>query len=154
MTMTLTSPVTGTAQTGLTSPTYTLVTGTAPDQNGRSYSVSALGGTQTGVDVNSASKPFTVTAWWPKVLRGLQYISGSGRNVQVPKNVYKWITRKGVIVHTDLPSEQMVITTEISVPAGADTLDAANVRAAISAHLGSVSQNSQELGNTAVSGTP
>lgn len=154
MTMTLTSPVTGAAQANLTSPTYTLVTGTAPDQNGRSYSVSALGGTQTGVDVNSASRPFTITGWWPKVLRGLQYIANSGRAVQVPKNVYKWVTRKGVTCHADLPPETMVITTEVAVPAGADTLDAANIRAAMSAHLGAVAQNSQEFGNTAVSGTP
>lgn len=154
MTMTLTSPLTGAAQTNLTSPTYTLVTGTAPDQNGRSYSVSALGGTQAGVDVNTASRPFTVTGWWPKVLRGLQYITGSGRNVQVPKNVYKWVTRKGVTVHADLPAELVVITTEASIPAGADSLDAANVRAAFSAHIGAVNQNSQEFGNTGVSGTP
>lgn len=154
MTMTLTSPVTGAAQANLTSPTYTLVTGTAPDQNGRSYSVSALGGTQTGVDVNSASRPFTLTAWWPKVLRGLSYIANSGRTVQVPKNVYKWVTRKGVTVHADLPAETLVITTEASIPAGADTLDAANIRAAFSAHIGAVTQNSQEFGNTAVSGTP
>jgi hypothetical protein len=154
MTMTLSSPVTGAAQANLTTPTYTLVTGTAPDQNGRSYSVSTLGGTQTGVDVNSASRPFTITGWWPKVLRGLQYITGSGRAVQVPKNVYKWVTRKGVTVHADLPAELLVITTEVSVPAGADTLDAANIRAAMSAHLGAVAQNSQEFGNTAVSGTP
>lgn len=154
MTMTLTTPITGAAQANLTSPTYTLVTGTAPDQNGRSYSVSALGGTQTGVDVNAASRPFTITAWWPKVLRGLQYITNSGRGVQVPKNVYKWVTRKGVTVHADLPPEQVVITTEVSVPAGADLLDAANVRAAMSAHLGAVAQNSQEFGNSAVTGTP
>ncbi len=154
MTMTLTTPVTGAAQANLTSPTYTLVAGTAPDQNGRSYSVSALGGTQTGVDVNSASRPFTVTGWWPKVLRGLQYITNSGRAVQVPKNVYKWITRKGVTVHADLPAEILVITTEVSCPAGADVLDAANIRAALSAHIGAVTQNSQEFGNTVVSGTP
>jgi len=68
--------------------------------------------------------------------------------------VYKWVTRKGVTVHADLPPELVVITTEVSVPAGADTLDAANVRAAMSLHLGAVAQNSSEFGNTAVSGTP
>lgn len=154
MTMTLTSPVTGSAQLNLTSPTYTLLAGTAPDQNGRSYSVSALGGTQASVDVNSASRPFTVTAWWPKVLRGLQYVSGSGRSIQVPNNVYKWLTRKGVTVHADLPPVVLTIETIASIPAGADVLDAANIRAAFSCHIGSVTQNSQEFGNTAVSGTP
>lgn len=154
MTMSVTSPVTGGTQTGLTSPTYTLVTGTAPDQNGRQYVVSALGGTQTGVDVSAASRPFSVTAWWPKILRSLSYISGSGRSVQVPNNVYKWVTRKGVTVHADLPPAIVVITTTAEIPAGSDTVDAPNVRAAFSLHVGAVNQNSSGFGDTAVSGTP
>jgi hypothetical protein len=154
MTMSLSSPVTGSAQTGLTSPTYTLVSGTAPDANGRQYAVSALGGTQTGVEVNSASKPFTLTFWWPKLLKALRYITGSGRAIKIDFNVYKLVTRKGVNCHVDLPPVTMVITTEVAVPAGADVLDAASVRAAHSAHFGALSQASAGFGDTSVSGTP
>lgn len=154
MTMTLSSPITGSAQTGLTTPTYTLVSGTAPDSNGRQYAVSALGGTQTGVDANSASKPFTLTFWWPKLLKMLQYITGSGKRVKVEVNTFKLVTRKGVEVHADLPPVTMVITTTAEVPVGSDIQSASEVRAALSAHIGGLSQVSAGFGDTLVDGTP
>jgi hypothetical protein len=46
----------------------------------------------------------------------------------------------------------MQITTVIDLPAGADTADAANVRAALSAHFGALSQQSAGVGDTTVSG--
>lgn len=52
MTISLTTPVTGAAQTGLTSPTYTHVVDTPPNAYTKQYAVTALGGTQTGVDVH------------------------------------------------------------------------------------------------------
>ncbi len=154
MSLSLSTPVTGSAQTGLTAPSFTLVTGSAPDTNGRQYAVSAISVTPASVDVNSASRPFTVTAWWPKIVRVLQYIAGSGRSIQVPSNVYKWVTRKGVTVHADLPPVVMVVTTTAEIPAGADTVDATAVRLAMSQHLGSVAQNSAGFGDTCVSATP
>lgn len=156
MTMSLTSPLTGTLQTGITGPaTFTLVAGTAPDQNGRQYAVTALAsGSAAGVDYNSASKPFTVTAWWPKMIKVLSYITGSGRPVQVPMNVYKWVTRKGVLVHADLPPVVMVITTTAEVPAGADTVDSANVRGAYCVHGGAIAQSASATGDTLVTATP
>lgn len=154
MTVSLTTPVTGAAQTGLTAPSFTLVTGSAPDTNGRQYAVSAISVTPASVDINTASRPFSVTAWWPKLVRALQYIAGSGRSVQVPNNVYKWVTRKGVTVHADLPPAIMVVTTTAEVPAGSDTVDATAVRLAMSAHLGAVAQNSAGFGDTCVSATP
>lgn len=155
MTMSLTSPVTGGAQAGFTAPTYTHVAGSAPDVNGRQYNVTALGGTQAGVDAAStASRPFTITSWWPKVLRALSYVTGSGRTVQVPMNVYKVVTRKGVTCHADLPAVVAIVTSMIEVPAGSDVLDAPNLRAMLSLHIGGLNQVSSELGNTIVSGTP
>lgn len=152
--MSVTSPVTGAAQTGLTSPTYTLASATAPDVNGRQYNVTALGGTQTGVDISSASKPFTITGWWPKLLQTLTYVTGSGKTVKVPMNVYKWVTRKGVLVNAELPPITMVITTTVEAPAGADVADPANVKAAQSLHFGAVYQASAGTGDTVISGTP
>jgi hypothetical protein len=46
----------------------------------------------------------------------------------------------------------MMIRTIIEVPAGADTADAPNVRAALSMHIGSLSQASAGIGDTGVSG--
>jgi len=154
MTVTVTSPVTGAAQTGLTSPTYTVVVASAPDVNAKQYAVSALGGTQTGVDTHSASRPFTIAYWWPKALKALNYMVGMVNPPPIPKNVYKVITRKGVTCHANLPSQTMVLTTEIVVPAGADSADTPNVRAAHSAHLGALAQISSGLGDSSVSGIP
>lgn len=153
MSFVLTSPLTGAAQTGFTTPTYTLVSDVAPTINGRQVAVSALGGTQAGVTVNSVSAPFTVTFVRPATYRVLaQPNPVTGLIANVPTNTYKVITRKGVTPLTGQPIKTMVITTTIDVPAGSDTADAANVRAALSAHIGAVSQQSAGIGDTAISG--
>jgi len=153
MAVTLTSPITGLAQTGLTSPTYTHVTDTAPDSNGRQVAVTALGGTQTGVITHSVAAPFTLTVVRPKVFKSLGKANPvTGLISNVPKNVYKFITRKGVSPLAGQPYSTMLITTIIEVPAGADLADAANVRAALSAHFGSLSQQSAGFGDTSVTG--
>lgn len=152
--LTITSPVTGGAQTGFTGPTYTFVADTAPDSNGKQFAVSNLGGTQAGVDVSSVSRPFTVTWIRPKVLKTLgaqNPVTGVISNV--PRNVYKLITRKGVTVLAGQPSQTMLVTTTIEVPAGSDAADPSNVRAALSAHAGALNQQSAGLGDTATSGT-
>lgn len=153
MTITVTSPITGAAQTGLTSPTYTLTADVAPDSNGKQNAVTALGGTQTGVTSHSVAAPFTVTAVRPKVLKSLgQPNPSTGRIANVGRNTYKVITRKGVLPLAGQPYQVMNVTTTIDVPAGADLADAANIRAALSAHIGALSQQSAGVGDTAVSG--
>lgn len=153
MTISVTSPVTGAAQTGLTTPTYTLVSDIAPNINGKQWAVSALGGTQTGVSVHSVAAPFTISCFRPQNLKGLgkpNPVTGIIANVE--NNVYKVITRKGVLPLAGQPYKNMVITTEISVPAGADLASPAEVRAALSAHIGSLNQQSAGVGDTTVSG--
>lgn len=150
---TLTSPITGAAQTGLTSPTYTLVSDLAPDNNGKQVAVSALGGTQTGVTTHSVAAPFTITFTRPKVFRNLGKANPTtGVIKDVPRNTFKCITRKGVTPLAGQPFVNMQITTIIDVPAGSDTADAANLRAALSAHIGALSQQSAGAGDTVVSG--
>jgi hypothetical protein len=46
----------------------------------------------------------------------------------------------------------MIITTVIEVVAGSDTADASNVRAALSLHIGALSQQSAGIGDTSVTG--
>jgi hypothetical protein len=46
----------------------------------------------------------------------------------------------------------MNITTTIDVPAGADLQDLVNIRAALSAHIGSLTQQSAGIGDMAGSG--
>jgi hypothetical protein len=153
MTISLTTPVTGQAQTGLTSPTYTITVDVAPDVNGKQWAVTALGGTQSGVTAHSVSAPFTTTFWKPKVNK----ILGNPNPVtgvigSVGRNVYKHITRKGVLPLAGQPYQTMQITTTMEVPAGSDTADSANVRAALSMHFGSAVQASAGIGDTLISG--
>jgi hypothetical protein len=153
MSFALTSPITGQAQTGLTSPTYTHVTDSAPDITGKQVAVTALGGTQTGVTTHSMSSPFTITFFRPKVFRFLGKPNPTtGLIKDVPRNTFKLITRKGVLPLAGQPFQNMQVTTIIDLPAGSDTADAANVRAALSAHFGALVQQSAGVGDTAVSG--
>lgn len=148
-----TSPVTGAAQTGFTSPTYTFVADTAPDVNGKQVAVTAVGGTQTGVTVHSVASPFTGTFVRPKSFKLLgQPNPVTGRLPSVPSNSYKVITRKGVTPLAGQPVKPLLIRTDLDIPAGADVADPANIRAAIAWHIGLLQQVSAGLGDTVVSG--
>lgn len=153
MTIALTSPITGAAQTGLTSPTYTHVADTAPQPTGKQVAVTALGGTQTGVNAHSVAAPFTITVFRPAVFKQLGKANPTtGIISNVPNNVYKVITRKGVLPLAGQAYRNMLVTTLIEVPAGADLADPANIRAALSAHIGALNQQSAGVGDTAVNG--
>lgn len=154
MSMQISSPVTGSAQADLTSPTYTLVDDVAPESNQLQYAVSALGGTQTGVDTSSVSKPFTVTVSKPKTIRVLGPVNPvTGALRSVPVNVYKVITRKGVDVLAGQPASIARVETLVYVPAGSDLADHVNLQAMASLHIGALSQISSELGDTMLEGT-
>lgn len=148
-----TSPVTGGAQTGLTSPTYTLTDDVAPDSNGKQKAITALGGTQTGVNSHSIAQPFTLTFVKPKAFKVLGKPNPTtGLISAVPRNVFKVISRKGVLPLAGQPYATMLVTTTIEVPAGADAADPANIRAALSCHIGALNQQSAGIGDTGVSG--
>lgn len=149
-----TTPITGSAQTGLTSPTYSISADQAPDANGKQYYVSGLGGTQTGVTSHSVASPFTISMFRPKVLKTLQPVNpvtGVLRNV--PMNSYKVITRKGVLPLAGQAFKTANISSEFNIPAGADLADMVSLRAMISCHIGLLTQISNELGNSVATGT-
>lgn len=148
------TPITGQPQTGFTSPTYTTTTDTAPAGNpGKQVAVTALGGTQSGVTVHSVASPFTLNFTRPSNLRVLGNPNPvTGVITQVPTNTYKLITRKGVLPLSGQPYKTMVVTTTIDVPAGSDTADAPNIRAALSAHFGSLVQQSAGFGDLTING--
>lgn len=153
MAITIPGSVTGAAQTGLTTPTYTTTADTPPDINSKQAAITALGGTQTGVTTHSVAAPFTLTVSRPKQFQALGKPNPTtGLISSVPRNTYKVLTRKGVLPLSGQPQQVMIIRTEIEVPAGADLADAANVRAALSAHIGLLSGVSAGVGDTSVSG--
>jgi len=153
MTISLSGAITGGAQTGFTSPTYTVTSDVAPDAQSRQYAVTSLGGTQTGVTTHTATSPFTFTVRRPVSFKqvgvpnpstGVIYPSG--------KNVWKMIVRKGC---TPAASQSPIVglaSVELSVPAGADTYDAPNVRAMVGFLIGCLSNQSSGIGDSLVSG--
>jgi len=153
MTLATTSPVTGAAQTGFTSPTYTLTADIAPAPNGKQYAVTAVGGTQVGVTTHSVSVPFTLT-WWRqlllKTLPSANPLTGVIKNI--PMNTTKFVVRKGLIPAVNQNPIIGSVTVQVSVPAGAETYDSANMRALLSLAIGALNQNSAGLGDTVNSG--
>jgi len=151
---TLTSPVTGGAQTGFTTPAYVISVDTAPTSAGKQYAVASLTGTQTGVDTSSTpSKPFTITLSRPQVLRSLGVVDPvTGVLRSVPRNSYTIRVRKGTIPLAGQAPVVAQATLVIDVPAGSDLADTANIRAMLSLLFGGLSQISASIGDTVVTG--
>ncbi len=154
MSIAVTSPITGGAQTGFTSPTYTVVSDVAPPGNpGEQVAVTALGGTQAGVTAHSVASPFTINFTRPanpRVLGNPNPVTGVVS--QVPTNTYKVIVRKGVLPLAGQPFKVMNLTLTADIPAGSDTADPANIRAAYSAMIGVLQQQSAGIGDLAING--
>lgn len=145
--------ITGAAVPGFTTPTYTPTPDTSPAQNGKQWAITALGGTQANVDLNTVSKPFTISFFRPAVLRSLPQanpVTGVVKNI--PVNTYKMVTRKGAVPSVNQVPQLVKITTTFEVPAGVDTYEPEDLKAAISAHIGALSQQSSGIADTLVSG--
>lgn len=147
------SPITGAVISGLTTPTYTIVTDTSPSSSSKQYAVSALGGTQTGVVVNGISSPFTLTMFRPPNFKVLGQVTQSGQVRSFPKNNFSILTRKGVNVLANQPTQLALIRTNIAIPAGSDNYDSVSLKAMLSAHIGLLTQIAQGISDTVLTGT-
>lgn len=152
MTISLSSPVTGSAQTGLTSPTHTLTADVGPNNSSRQHAVTALGGTQTSVRTHSASDPFTITAERPANLLAPPVVANGATLGRVGRNEYKLRVRKGVICVVGQNPQIAIFELRMSIPAGSDLNDPANLRSALSLMGGAIAQVSAGLGDTVVNG--
>lgn len=147
------TPIAGAAVAGLTSPTYTIATDVAPNINGKQFAVTALGGTQTNVDVNTVSKPFSISFFRPASLRVLPQanpVTGVIKNV--PVNTYKLITRKGAMPAANQVNIVARITTVIEIPSGTETYEPEDIKAMISAHFGAGWAQASGIADTVISG--
>lgn len=154
MALNLTSPVTGGAQTGFTTPGFTLAADQPINNNSKQWYVSALTGTQTGNRIHSISDPFTVAVSRPanpKVLPNTGNISVISRSV--PRNEYKVIVRGGLIPGAGYPAIPVPMICSLPIPAGADVYDLNRARGMISLLVGALNQLSAEIGNTVASGS-
>lgn len=154
MSVSVTSPATGAPQTGLTTPTYTLVEDTPPNSHSVQYAVTVNGGTQSGVEVHKVSEPFTLTIERPAQLRAVGVPNPTtGVISNVPNNVYKLRVRKGVQVDASGDNFRVAMAEmKISVPAGSDINAKANVRAMLSLIFGVGWDSSQDFGQLIVDG--
>lgn len=147
------SPITGAAVTGLTSPTYTHVADIAPNLNGKQYAITALGGTQTSVDVNSVSKPYTLAFFRPPVLRVVPQANPlTGVIKNIPMNIYKLNVRKGAAPAANQSPMVAYVNISIGVPAGADTYEPEEIRAMISCAAGLFWAQADGISQTVLTG--
>jgi len=136
MSITIPGSITGSAITGLTSPTYTVASATGPDVNSKRGIISALGGTQTDVRVHTVSDPFDVTVWAPKVPKALPAIAANGVRPTPPMNSHSVVVRKGLIPSADLSAISSPMMLKWDTPAGAESYDTNNLAAQFSAMAG------------------
>lgn len=154
MSVSLTSPVTGAAVTDLTSPTYTLTEDSAaPNAYSKQWAVTALGGTQTNVDVHSISNPFTVTIERPANFRGVgQPNPVTGVLGNQPRNVFKVRIRKGLLPLSGQAEQTAAIEVKIPVVAGSDTADANSIQAALSCLGGILNTDADQIADFCIDG--
>lgn len=143
----MTNPVVGASVTGLTSPTYTHSSDAAPNAHSDQVAVTALGGTQGSASAHSVSSPFTITVERPANLKQVGQVNPiTGALGNVPMNVYTVRTRKGMVPLSGQAARVGRLESKFYIPAGADTAAADDVRAALSAHIGALSDLSADIG--------
>jgi len=153
MAIAISSPVTGSTVPGFTSPTYTVAVDTPPNTWSKQWAVTAVGGMQSGVDTaSSASRPFTLTAYRPQSLKTLNAVDVTGVVRSVGVNTYGLLLRKGMTPLSGQASRTGMFRAEFGVPAGADTADQPNIKAAVSAFIGALNQQSSGIADTLLTG--
>lgn len=149
----LTTPITGAAVTGLTSPAYVLSVDVPPNSNSKQWAITGITGTQPSVDAGSTpARPWTYTFSRPANIRQLNAVDQNNVLRSVPMNVYTSLLRKGLTVLSGQPSKTGSIRTEYTIPAGADTADVANIKAMFSCWAGGQTQAINNLVNLATTG--
>ncbi len=143
---------TGGAQSNLTNPTYTYVTGVAPAANSRRYAVTTLGGTQTNVRVHTAGDPFQLTVRRDayKALPAQNPVTGSYGNV--PLNRTEWNFEKGMKIDSAGTIRVGRIRVIAELPAGSESNDSINIEALASFVIGTLNEESADIGDTLKTG--
>jgi hypothetical protein len=145
------SSTTGGAQTGFTSPAFTLVDDTPPVVNAKQKTVSAVSGTLTATP-NTASSPFTATFYKPAAFKQLPAPNPvSGLRGQIPNNQYKLVIRKGGNAAAGVPVTAICRVTW-DIPAGMETYNPDEVRALTSFMVGLFTEESADLGDSLITG--
>lgn len=151
MTISLTS-VTGAAVTGLTTPGYTFAADVANGAE-KSFVVTALTGTQTGVTAHSVSSPFRWSSKKAKNIKQAGAIQGNSMFRYPGKNYTSHQLVKGVVPYTGQAPQPLTADIRIGCPAGADVYDKVNVAAFYSSLAGIFSSIAQGMYDQTITNT-
>lgn len=145
MTIALAGPTAAITAGSLTAATYTFTADMASDLRSKVFVVSAIGGTQTGVNTHSVDAPKQFIVKKPaQFLQPSSYNSTTGRYGKVPKNVTRVIGRGSANVAAG-QVELIPITMDIGIPAGSMTYDRPNVEASVLAFIAGLYDQKEEL---------
>lgn len=152
MSVSISSPVTGSAQTGFTSPSFTVAVDTPPNAWSKQWAVTAAGGSGLStVDPHTGSSPFTVTVSRPQNVRSAPLANPvTGAMGNSPRNVFTVMVRKGMRPGVNQNPQTAVFRCDLSVVAGADVTEPDDVRAALSLLIGALNQQSAGIGDTLI----
>lgn len=150
MSITITGSITGGAQTGFTTPTYTAAADQAIDLRSKQSVITAVGGTQVGVVAHSLNAPFTITVRRANVFKTLSkaFLNGvTGQYSRVPYNDFLLLVRKAAQVASgQWHVNDFRLTAHVA--AGSETFDLPNVQAGLSCIVGLAWAESAGIGDT------
>lgn len=145
MSINVTGPTAAISAGNLAAATYTFVPDMATDLRSKAFVVSALGGTQTGVNIHSVDAPKQFIVKKPAVFQQPSaYNVTTGRYGRVPKNVTRIIGRGSANVASG-QVEIIPITLDIGIPAGAMTYDRPNVEASVAMFIAALYDQKEEI---------
>jgi hypothetical protein len=135
--------VTGVVLGGFTAPVYNVTADLQAEQNTKTWIVSSLGGTQTGVQVHSNEMPFRFIAKRPTKIKipGARSTT-SGQYLTGGKNEFSYLTVKGANILSAMSGyqyENILFRTTVSTPAAIGN-DKPQLYAAASFHTAAITQ--------------
>lgn len=145
------SSITGGTQTAISSPTYTLTVDSVGELS-KSWAVTTLGGTQTGVRTHTAGDPFSILARRERYKTRPAPNAVTGQYPNVPLNRTELVFTKGLKIDsagTIRPGRVRMIW---ELPAGSETNDSVNIEALTSLAVGTLNEESADLGQTLIVG--
>lgn len=153
--MDISSPVTGAAMDLFTSPTYTLATDQPADTNQKAWYVSAVGGTQPGVDQHSAGNPFQVILTRPKNIKlpNAQVLATQGQLGSAPVNEYKLTVRKGTDINIVGGTSRVLCELRFVIPSNSPEVAPHDIQAALSLLCGIITQDPTDFWDVASTGS-
>jgi hypothetical protein len=119
----------------------------------RSFTGLDSGTAEAGITYHSVASPFTFTIDRPALFKTLGPVDPvTGSLTTIPRNVWKFRTRKGVVPLSGQPSETAIFETRCSIPAGSEIADPENIRAGLAAHIGELQDLAAQLGDLFIDG--